>query len=235
MHHTGRNGEYSCVENFHGDDLYKHNINKHSCTHQSLPEHQVSKIYEYLTKRHIKSYQHMEGPNAFTNYVKTTLNHGASIMEVDWGGNTDPNDTSSRCMLKEVDWGAHETHQNEHSTTKVHWGGDDPGINPMDGYSISEVDVYIDPDAKPKNFFTKEMGLNYVEGKLVHHLALKKGMNQLDHQWDQQWDHTRCGPPTTFNRPRSVSKSMPEFDHYILVGSEENGERFKFHLSQAHS
>ena len=65
---------------------------------------------------------------------------------------------------------AHETHQNEHSTTKVHWGGHDPGINPMDGYSISEVDWgahdssyflylgHIDPDAKPRNFFTKEMG-----------------------------------------------------------------------------
>ena len=112
-------------------------------------------------------------------------------MEVDWGGNTDPNDTSSRCMLKEVDWGAHETHQNEHSTTKVHWGGHDPGINAMDGYSISEVDVHIDPDANPKNFFTKEMGLNYVEGKLVHHLALKKCLNRLDHQWDQQWDPTQ--------------------------------------------
>ena len=105
MHHTGRNGE-----NLHEDDLYKHNVNKHSCVHLSL--HQVSKICEYLTKRHTKSDQHMERPNTFTNYVKTTLNYGSSIMEVDWGGNPDPNDTLSACMLKEVDWGAHETHQN---------------------------------------------------------------------------------------------------------------------------
>ena len=65
-----------------------------------------------------------------------------------------PNYTSSECMLMEVDWGgklivnsmvnwgAHETHQNEHSTTRVHWGDHDPSLNPMDvdEYSISEVD-----------------------------------------------------------------------------------------------
>ena len=73
----------------------------------------------------------------------------------------------------------------------------------MDGYSISEVDwgvhdsnyflylVHIDPDAMPKNFFTKEMGLNYVEGKLVHHLALQKGPNRLDHLLEKQWDPTQ--------------------------------------------
>ena len=147
------------MENFHGDDIYPHNINKHSCIYQSLPEHQVSKICEYLTKRHVKSCQHMGGLNAFSNYVKTTLNLGSSLKEVDWGGNIDPNYTSSRCMLMEVDWGgklrvnhihesmpcesdwgAHETNHNEHSTTRVHWGDHDPSLNPMDEYSISEVD-----------------------------------------------------------------------------------------------
>ena len=78
MHHAGRNRDHSCMENFHEDDIYPHNMNKHSCTYQSLPEHQVSKLCEYLTKRHIKSYQHMEGLNAFSNYVKTTLNLGSS-------------------------------------------------------------------------------------------------------------------------------------------------------------
>ena len=127
------------MENFHGDNLNPYNINKLSCTHQSLqeiqhlchpehclifvgPEHQASKIYEYLTNRHIKSNQHMDNPNAFSNYVKTTLNHGfspsevdlgdlkrettkhgSSLMEVDWGGNIDPNYTSSGCMLMHVD------------------------------------------------------------------------------------------------------------------------------------
>ena len=137
------------MENFHGDDIYPHNINKHSCTYQSLPE--VSKLCEYLTKKHIKSYQHMEGLNAISNYVKTTLNLGSSLKEVDWGGNIDPNYTSSRCMLIEVDWGgklrvdhilecmpcecdrgAHEAYQNEHSTTRVHWGDHDTSLNPMD-------------------------------------------------------------------------------------------------------
>ena len=28
-----------------------------------------------------------------------------------------------------VYWGAHETHQNEHSTTRVHWGDHDPSLN----------------------------------------------------------------------------------------------------------
>ena len=95
------------MENFHGDYIYPHNINinKHSCTYQSLPEHQVSKLCEYLTKRHIKSYKHMEGLNTFSNYVKTTLNLGSSLKEVDWGGNIDPKYTSSECMLMEVDWG----------------------------------------------------------------------------------------------------------------------------------
>ena len=78
-----------------------HNINKLSGIHRSLeetqrlchpehclifvgPEHQSSTIYDYLTKRLIKSNQHMDNPNAFSNYVKTTLNHGLSLSEVDW-------------------------------------------------------------------------------------------------------------------------------------------------------
>ena len=123
---AAKNGEHSSVENFHGDNLNPHNINKLSCTHQSLqetqhlfhtecclnfvgPEHQSSKIYEYLTKRPIKSNQHMDNTNAFSNYVKTKLNHGLrfsevdlsylkrettkhgySLMDVDWGGNIGP-------------------------------------------------------------------------------------------------------------------------------------------------
>ena len=67
---------------------------------------------------------HMENPNAFSNYEKTTLNHGLSLSEVDlghfkkettehvssitdidWGGNIDPKYTSNGCMLMQVDWG----------------------------------------------------------------------------------------------------------------------------------
>ena len=169
------------MENFHGDKLNPHNINKPNCTHQSLqeiqhlyhfehclifvgPEHQSSKIY-----------------HAFSNYVKTTFNnglsfsevdlshpkretrnHGSNLMEVDWGGNIDPNYSSSGCMLmqvdfrvnhinecmpSEVDWGAHETHQNGHSITKVDWGAHDS--------SLFLYLVHIDHDAKPKDFFTQ--------------------------------------------------------------------------------
>ena len=31
----------------------------------------------------MKSNQHMHNPNAFSNYVKTTLNHGLILSEVD--------------------------------------------------------------------------------------------------------------------------------------------------------
>ena len=54
-------------------------------------------------------------------------------MEVDWGGKLIVNSM--------VNWGAHETHQNEHSTTRVHWGDHDPSVNPMDEYSISELSL----------------------------------------------------------------------------------------------
>ena len=103
LHNAGKNGENSSVENFHGDNLNLHNINKLSCTHQSLQEtqhlchpedclifvgaeYQASEIYEYHTKRHIKSSQHMDNPNTFSNYVKTTLNNGLNLSEVDLAG-----------------------------------------------------------------------------------------------------------------------------------------------------
>ena len=77
-------------------------------------------------------------------------------------------------LLSEVDWGAHDS-------------------------SFILFLVNIDYDSKPKYFFTQELwgrlpqrtsstpliGLNNVEGKLIHHLAL------LDHQLDKQWDPTQ--------------------------------------------
>ena len=127
LHHAAKNGEHSCVENFHADNLNPHNINKLSCTHQSIqdtqhlyhpehclnfvgPEHQSPKIYP-----------------AFSNYVKTTFksglslsevdlshlsrettNYGSNLMHVDWGGNIDSNCTSTAKhgpSHMEVDWG----------------------------------------------------------------------------------------------------------------------------------
>ena len=56
------------------------------------------------TKRHIKSNQHMETPHAFSNYVKTTLNHGLSLSEGDWG-DLKRETTEHGPSLMEVDWG----------------------------------------------------------------------------------------------------------------------------------
>ena len=87
-------------------------------------------------------------------------------MQVDWGGKQRVNHRNE-CMPSEGDWGAHETHQNGHSITKVDWGGHDPSLYPMHGCMLSEVDwrahgssfflylVHIDQDAKPKDFITQ--------------------------------------------------------------------------------
>ena len=111
IHHVGKNGEH-----FYGKNL----------------------IYEYPSKRHIKS--------------KSGLNHGSSLMEVDWGRKLRVN-LIHECMPSEV-----------------HWGDHDPSLDPVDEYSISEVDwgthdssyflylVYIEFDVKPKrNFLTQEL------------------------------------------------------------------------------
>ena len=44
------------------------------------------------------------GGNTDSNFTSTTK-HRPSLMEVHWGGNIDPIDTSSACMLMQVDWG----------------------------------------------------------------------------------------------------------------------------------
>ena len=85
----------------------------------------------------------MDNPNAFSNYLKTTLNHGLSLseadlddikrettkhgpslMEVGWGGKNKPNYTSSGCMLIQVDWGGklRVNHINECMPSEVDWG-----------------------------------------------------------------------------------------------------------------
>ena len=94
MNNAAKNREHSGVENSHGDNLNPHNINKLSCTHQSLqethhlyhlehclifvgPEHQHSCVeipHGNSTKSCIKSKQHMYNTHEFNNYVKTKLN-----------------------------------------------------------------------------------------------------------------------------------------------------------------
>ena len=84
IHHVGKNGEYFYGENF---------------------------IYEYPTKRHIKSNQHMDILHEFSNCVRETSNHGLTPSEVDWDDpkweptKHGPNHTSNVYMLMEVDWG----------------------------------------------------------------------------------------------------------------------------------
>ena len=109
------------------------------------------------TKRHIKSNQHMDTSHAFSNYIKTTLNHGLSLSEDDWVGNIgpnhtsnecslmevdcrgkSPNHTSSRCMLMEVDWGkVRVSHISECMLSEVNWRAHETHLN---GHSITEVD-----------------------------------------------------------------------------------------------
>ena len=151
------------MENFDGHDIYPHNINKHSCTYQSLPEHQVSKICEYLTKRHIKSSQHMGIlhafsksnqhmgiHHAFSNCVNATSNHGLSPSEVDWG---DPKrePTKHGPSLMEVDLGRKMLNYTSSGcmlmevdgghklrvSSVVDWGAHETHPH---GYSITEVD-----------------------------------------------------------------------------------------------
>ena len=134
---------------------------------------------------------------------------GCMLMEVDWGGKLIVNSM--------VNWGVHETHPNGHNISEVDWVNHDSSSNHMNEFLLSEVDwgahdssfflflANIDYAAKPKDFFTQEywgglphrtsstplICLNHVEGKLVHHLALQKGPNCLDHQLDQQRDPTQ--------------------------------------------
>ena len=100
----------------------------------------------------------MDNPNAFSNYVKTTLNqglslskvdlgdlkrettkHGPSLMEVDWEGKLEPNYTSSGCMLMQIDWGGklRVNHINECMPSEVDWGAYETHQN---GHSITKVD-----------------------------------------------------------------------------------------------
>ena len=83
IHHVGKNGEHFYCEN---------------------------SIYEYPSKMHIKSNQHMGILHAFSNCVRETFNHGLSPLDVDWGGKLKLNYTSCGCMVMEVDWGGKLKH-----------------------------------------------------------------------------------------------------------------------------
>ena len=57
---------------------------------------------------------------------------------------------------------------------------------------IQKVKRFLHPRGLPqRTTSTPLIGLYHVEGKLVHHQALQKGPNLLDHQLDQQWEPTQ--------------------------------------------
>ena len=153
LHNAAKNGEHSCVENFYGDNLNPHNINKLSCTHQSLqetqhlchpehclifvgPEHQASKIYEYLTWKHIKSYHAGQGsqqPSLLDG------NHNMSIF-------------SLFNKYVQIEQGFHPVKKfsnHEPSLTEDVLGDHHS--------SFFHYLSHIDYDAKPKEFFTQEL------------------------------------------------------------------------------
>ena len=94
MHHVGKNGEYSYGENFR----YEYPSKRHTKSNQHMG----------ILHAFSKSSQHMGILHVFSNCVRETFNHGLSHSEVDWG---DPKrectrmlkHTSSGIMLMEVD------------------------------------------------------------------------------------------------------------------------------------
>ena len=175
-------------------------------------------------------------------------------MEVDWGGKLIVNSM--------VNWGFHETYPNGHNISAVDWGNHDSSCNHMNEFSLSQVDwgahdssyflylVYIDLDAKPKILHPRVVGRTTTKNIFhpSHRLepcgreagtssGISEGSKPSGSPVGPTVEpHTKSGPPSIFIKSRSVSKPMPEFDHYSLVGRtfllppEENGERFNFHL-----
>ena len=76
------------------------------------------------------------------------------LVEVDWGGKL--------ILNSMVDWGAHETHPNEHNISEIDWADHGSSSNHMTEFLLSEFDweAYdssFDYDAKPMIFFSQEL------------------------------------------------------------------------------
>ena len=144
-----------------------------------------------------KNLMHHAGRNGEHSCVPFNLSNtscGFMLKEVDWGGKHPINSV--------VDWQRHETYPTGHNISEEDWGA-------LHDSSFFLFLVNIDYDAKPKDFFTKELwgglsertysttlrSLNHVEGKLVHHLELQKDPSRLDLQLDQQRDPTSSPHP----------------------------------------
>ena len=174
--HAGKNEEHSYGENLHNGgengecshNLNPHNTNKLGWSHQNPhgfvgADHQLSKMDESFTRRHInshhiwQSFRHpcplADSQPVNTSYVsskhvwtgqgfcyankrpKCRLNH----MDVDWGGNIEANHASG-CMLSEVDWVAHNS-------------------------TLSLYLEQIDHDGEAQDFFTSGLWEGLLQGK----------------------------------------------------------------------
>ena len=181
-HTNGKNGEHFYGENWHNTTKNGENSDCNS----------------RLVTKNLMHHAGRNGEHSCVPFNLSNTSHGFMLKEVDWGRNLKLNYTSGGLNISEVDWGDH-----------------DPSTNNMNKILLSEVDwgalhdssfflflVNIDYDAKPKDFFTREIwgglperttsttlrSLNHVEGKLVYHLELQKDPYRLDHQWDQHRD-----------------------------------------------
>ena len=116
--HAGKNEEHFYGENF----IYEYPTKRHLKSNQHMDIlHAVSNC---PTKRHIKSNQHMCILHAFSNCVRATFNHVLSPSEVDWG---DPQGepTKHGLSLMEVDWGRKMLNYTSSGSMvmEVDWGG----------------------------------------------------------------------------------------------------------------
>ena len=172
-HNNGKNGEHFYGENWH-------NITRNG---------ENSDCNSILLTKNLMNH---DGRNREHSCVPFNLNNtscGFMLKEVEWGAKHPINSV--------IDWQRHETYPTGHNISEVDWGA-------LHDSSFFLFLVNIDYDANPKDFFTQELwgglskrttsttlrSLSHVEGKLVHLLELQKGPSRLDHQLDQQRDHT---------------------------------------------
>ena len=182
------------MENFHGDNLSPHNINKLSCSHQSQPEtqylclpelclssvqpeHQPSKIYESLTWKHIKNYnagQVSHHPSLHDgNHHMRTFPLFIIYAWIGQGFHSVKEIPNHGHIISEVDWGA------QHSCGKNIYDGGKNGEHScgeiLHGNSTKKhMETFHHPCSLDHNqhMDTSQTFSNYVKRTLNHGLSL---------------------------------------------------------------
>ena len=93
IYHVGKNGEHFYGENF----IYEYPSKRHTKSNEHMDIlHVFSKSNQHMGILHAfsKSNQHTGILHAFSNCVRETFNHGLSPYEVDWG---DPKGEPTKC------------------------------------------------------------------------------------------------------------------------------------------